>query len=113
MPGSMYELECSGCHVVHEMSTGAGWCHEHNQSWEYRQWVCTRCQALKSEPAGCHFTPPPLCDRCGGELVAWAGRVFFERTDGTRPGTERVEGPCPRCGTILRETDSPLLGLWD
>lgn len=112
MPGSMFELECRGCQAVHEMSTGAGWCDEHSQGWEYRQRVCTSCQLFASEPAGCHFQPKP-CDRCGGGRVTWVGRVFFERTDETSPGIERVEGPCPRCGTTLGESDSAMLGLWD
>ena len=32
-----------------------------------------------------------------GELRAWSGRVWHERTPEGHIGTERVQGPCPRC----------------
>ena len=95
------------------MSTGASVCFEHGQPWDYEQLVCRNCQRLRSQAVGCHFQVES-CPGCGGALEAWEGRVFFESTGPEAwEQSERVEGPCPGCGTTLHETGTRMQGLWD
>jgi hypothetical protein len=110
VPGSGYEMRCSGCAIVHEVWTGADRCREHGEPWTYQQYVCPSCLQLKSRQTVTCCRPDPLvCEACGSDLVPWSGRVWHEGT----AGPEHVDGPCPRCGRTLRETDSPRIARWD
>lgn len=113
MPGSLFELRCPRCRTLHELSTGAGWCSDHNEAWGFEHLVCRSCTQLISRPSGCCHEPPESCPRCDGPLELWSGRVWLERTADGRIGEERVEGPCPRCDHRLTESDNEIVGMWD
>jgi hypothetical protein len=57
----------------------------------------------------------PVCEECGGhELEPWSGRVWHERNPEGWVGAERVEGPCPACGTTITEGGTTgLISIWD
>ena len=116
MPGSLVELHCHTCHDAWEMTTGASQCWEHGEDWVYEQRVCSRCRHLQSKTSPfCCADDQSGCERCGGPLEAWDGRVWFEYDEEGSPG-ERIEGNCPRCGRRLSRIGPDGLlsgGLWD
>ncbi|MGH2966124.1 MAG: hypothetical protein ACRDMH_12210 [Solirubrobacterales bacterium] len=114
MPGSGFEMHCSGCGSVHEISTGDDSCLEHGNRWEYNQYVCPTCLLIKSRSTlTCCDPEPAVCEVCGSGLTPWTGRVWHERTPDGMPIRERVGGPCPRCGETVTERDSSVMILWD
>jgi hypothetical protein len=114
MPGSMFDLECSGCGKVHSIHTGADLCHEHRAPWSYEQFVCETCQLLASRrETSCTHREPLTCEDCGSQLVPWSGRVLLEKQRDGMSGPEHVAGPCPACGAELTEQHSQMIGLWD
>lgn len=115
MPGSIHELRCPGCQKVQQFETGTSYCWDHSTSWEYEQWTCPRCEQLVSRQSDfCCRELGPVCERCGGELKPWSGRVWHERDREGWVGAERVAGPCPACDTIITEGDTTgLISIWD
>ncbi|MDX6582608.1 MAG: hypothetical protein QOI10_1792 [Solirubrobacterales bacterium] len=115
MPGSIHELRCSGCQTVHKFETGTSYCLDHGTLWEYQQLICPSCQRLISRQSEhCCREQGPVCEICGGELERWSGRVWHECDPEGWVGAERVEGPCPACGTAITLADTTgRIGLWD
>jgi hypothetical protein len=117
MPGSVVVLHCHRCHTSHELHTGASLCWDHGEEWSYEQFVCVPCNRVVSvQTPHCCGGRDKTCERCGGRLTPWAGRVWHERTPEGHVGAERIEGPCPGCGeelTRVGEDGAIAVGLWD
>src|SRR4051794_26077823 len=72
MPGSLFELNCHGCGAAHPISTGESTCWNHGERWSYEQWVCPKCQLLKSRATDfCCGEDELVCESCGSELIRW------------------------------------------
>jgi ssDNA-binding Zn-finger/Zn-ribbon topoisomerase 1 len=81
--------------------------------------VCDRCRRLIScrQFRDDASIDPGLCPTCGRELTPWQGRTWHEQHADGSMGAERVEGPCPACGTTIdnRHDGEQLVSvtLWD
>jgi hypothetical protein len=93
MPGADYTLRCPNCTRLHELRVGF------SLSYAYEQFVCHRCETLRSEPVEEEIVPGP-CPACGLQLERWRGRVWFEH------GEARLDGPCPGCFATITEADA-------
>ena len=113
MPGNFFILRCPRCAITPEITTGSGFHVETKTPWEYEQFVCPSCLTLESRARPDVFNDGEDCRRCGTALVLWVGCSWHDRdADGVVLG-EHVEGPCPRCGTAIRDGDATAAGEWD
>lgn len=115
MPGSIHELRCPSCSRVSQIHTGTSYCWEHGNRWEFEQWACTSCQRLVSrQTEHCCREQGPVCEICQADLEPWPGRIWHDRGPDGMVGAERLEGPCPGCGTTITLADTTgLISLWD
>jgi uncharacterized paraquat-inducible protein A len=107
VPGSTYTLLCPGCSAEHELVTG-----EFDDRQLIRQRFCPRCKLIISG-FSIEDGDQNRCPHCSSELETWSGRAWLERNADGTVGRERIEGPCPRCGTGLSRENATKFGLWD
>src|SRR4051794_1761771 len=93
VPGSGFDLKCSGCGRVHEILTGASYCWNHRGVvWSWEQYQCPSCQMLMSRQSDfCCREQGLTCERCGSDLEQWPGRVWLETQPDGMTGPEHVE----------------------
>lgn len=116
IPGHGFEFDCPGCSSPLEITTGAD--NYGDGLFSYEQFVCAACRRLQSVAIKENAPHEPNCERCGAHLERWQGEVWFEQK-GPEPGNseERIEGPCPTCGTTLDSRKffqyEVIFTLWD